>query len=94
MDCITKVILCIWIFLFPFRFQIIDRNSDGKLDLQDFALQGTITNVHYHKWTELRDKFDYDGDGMVTMEEVSAWNYYGWILVVHENLDELCNYLP
>ena len=51
---------------------MIDRNSDGKLDLQDFALQGTITNVHYQKWTELRDKFDYNGDGQVTMDEVCA----------------------
>ena len=51
---------------------MIDRNSDGKLDLHDFALQGTITNVHYQKWTELRDKFDYDGDGMITMDEVSV----------------------
>ena len=57
----------------PFVLQMIDRNSDGKLDLHDFALQGTITNVHYQKWTELRDKFDYDGDGMITMDEVSVW---------------------
>lgn len=74
----------------PFCFQIIDRNSDGKLDLQDFALQGTITNVHYQKWTELRDKFDYDGDGMVTMEEVSAWKMVEFL---HEKSDLSSTYM-
>ena len=69
-------IMCLSFLDFVFHSQMIDRNSDGKLDLQDFALQGTITNVHYQKWTELRDKFDYDGDGMVTMEEVSALEKY------------------
>ena len=50
--------------------QIIDRNSDGKLDIHDFSLNGVITDTHYQKWTELRDKFDFDGDGLITMDEV------------------------
>ena len=78
--------MCLSFLDFVFHSQMIDRNSDGKLDLQDFALQGTITNVHYQKWTELRDKFDYDGDGMVTMEEVSALEKYEFLWDSHPQL--------
>ena len=50
----------------------MDRNSDGCVDINDFSLNGVISGVHYEKWREVRDKFDYDGDGQVTLEEV--WN--------------------
>ena len=56
--------------IYAHGLQIIDRNSDGKLDIHDFTLNGIISDSHYQKWTELRDKFDFDGDGLITMEEV------------------------
>ncbi|XP_062499673.1 uncharacterized protein LOC134176991 [Corticium candelabrum] len=49
-------------------FKIIDTNSDGKLSIEDFERSegaGPMTT----KWQELRDKFDMDGDGLVTMQE-------------------------
>ena len=50
---------------------MIDRNSDGCLDIKDFSLDGEIiTGPHYEMWREVRDKFDYNGDGQVTLEEV------------------------
>ena len=52
--------------------QIVDRNSDGCVDINDFSLNGVISGSHYEKWREVRDKFDYDGDGQVTLEEVGV----------------------
>ena len=50
--------------------QLIDRNSDGKLDVLDFSLDGTYANTHFKKWQELRQEFDLNGDGQVTLDEV------------------------
>lgn len=50
-------------------FKIIDTNSDGCVDISDFTLNGVLTGPLVEKWREVRDKFDYDGDGQVTMEE-------------------------
>lgn len=52
--------------------QIVDRNSDGCVDINDFVLDGVISGTHYEKWREMRDKFDFDGDGQITMDEVSC----------------------
>ncbi len=54
-----------------FLSQLIDRNSDGKLDIFDFTVDGTHTTTeHFAKWTELRQKFDLNGDGQVSLDEV------------------------
>lgn len=50
-------------------FKIIDKNSDGSLDVKDFQLTRDITGAQHKKWAELRDKFDFDGDGTVTLSE-------------------------
>ena len=56
--------------------QIIDCNSDGCLDIKDFSLGNVFVSAQgdpqVQKWKEIRDKFDFDGDGQVTMDEVSS----------------------
>ena len=42
------------------------------LDIRDFALDGVVSGPHLKKWAEVRDKFDYNGDGQVSPEEVSG----------------------
>ena len=50
-------------------FKIIDRDCNGRLDMEDFKLRGQLTGDQWKKWVELRDKFDYDGDGTITLDE-------------------------
>lgn len=51
-------------------FKIVDKDCNGQIDMEDFKLdQGRMTGDQWQKWTELRDKFDYDGDGKITLEE-------------------------
>ena len=82
-------------------FKIIDRDCNGRLDMDDFKLRGELTGAQWKKWVEvsvwcamphvccvmwfhplqLRDKFDYDGDGTITLDEVSGfWNVDGVVV--------------
>ncbi len=54
-------------------FKVIDKNSDGTLSKEDFALfaPGTpLSAVAAEKWKELRDNFDENCDGVISLEEV------------------------
>lgn len=41
----------------------------------DFSLDGTFATTHFKKWKELRQEFDLNGDGQITLDEVrlSVW---------------------
>ena len=51
----------------PSLSQLIDKNNDGNIDIEDFSVNGV---PHTEKWKEFRRIFDYDCDGRVTPDEV------------------------
>ncbi len=65
------VCVCVHVTYWSSPLKLIDRNSDGKLDILDFSLDWTYVTTHFQKWQELRHQFDLNGDGQVTVDEVN-----------------------
>ncbi len=69
------VCVCVHVIYSSSPLKLIDRNSDGKLDILDFSLDGTYATTHFQKWQELRHQFDLNGDGQVTVDEVNHTHF-------------------